>query len=160
MSQSLKNILQTALILGLCFSCATPPKQTKETYSQSTDDEFQDIERERALETYRLLRLRDREQNQNRSSSRRSYKRIKPRQEIVNRPPPPPPKPKPLSEEKITEIKQNLIYFCMKNRKHPKFSDEEHCQNHAQAKFDECKESYEKNPGLNVVRCVKNKLNL
>jgi integrase len=163
MLTTIRHILQLALLLGLCFSCANKPVKQKDVFSQSTDDEFSNIERQRAIESYRLMRLRDMQSGKSRRSYRQtrrnSYKSIKPRK-VVKRPPPPPPKPKPLTEEQIMEIKQNLTYFCMKNRKHYKYGDEGFCKSHAQAKFDECKDRYQKNPRMNVVRCVKSKLNL
>ena len=59
MPQILKNIFQMALIIGLLFSCATKPKKTKTTYSDSTNAEFMDLEKQQAIESYRLMRLRD-----------------------------------------------------------------------------------------------------
>lgn len=159
MPQLLKNIFQMALIMGLLFSCATKPKKTKTTYSDSTNAEFMDLEKQQAIESYRLMRLRDMQNKKKRSSKRRYYKRVKPKRRVVRKPPPPP-KPKPLTQEKIMEINQNLAYFCMKNRKHPRYGNEDICKDHAQGKFEECKADYQKNPRINVVRCVKRKLNL
>lgn len=161
MNINFKTFLHITLILGLSFSCAGNNKRTaKYDISSETDKTFDNIEKESALETYRLMRLRDLQENRRKTFKKRRYKKIKPKRITHSEKPAPAPRPKPISQDSLMEIRQNLTYFCMKNRKHPKFEDKDLCRTHAEATFKECEGRYKSNPNMNIVNCVKNKLNL
>ena len=158
----MRSILQLTILLVFCLSCASSNKlvSRKDFLSQKAKEKLNNTERRRAIESYRLMRLRDKRSRLSKKNQtnvrRKKVKRAKPSKIIVQTPP----KPKPLTEEQVLEIEQNLTYFCMKNRKNIKYRNENICRGHTQSKYEECKSRYKQNPRINVVRCVKNMLNL
>jgi hypothetical protein len=162
MFATMRSILKLTILLVLCLSCASSNKLVSKNSSslQKANEKLNNTERRRAVESYRLMRLRDKQSKlpkKYRTNVRKKrIKRAKPIKIIVQTAP----KPKPLTEEQIMEIEQNLTYFCMKNRKNIKYRNKNICRGHTQSKYEECKTRYKQNPRINVVRCVKNMLNL
>ncbi len=167
--------LLTFTYITLLFSFLTACSQgqikmiEKKSYSQEVEREFEEIENDqkRVLNYYRTLREKNWEEYKNKGKeiSNRRYRPIKrkvsPR--VVKKQPTytPPPKPElsPSQVEELNiEIHQNLSYFCMKNRKSAKFSDQSECQNFTQNIFNECKEKYPVYRDRSPVKCVKERL--
>ena len=142
--------------------CATNEVQkTQPSYSNSTEETFEEIERARALDYYRQLRERG---NPSRyAPARPAQVRPKPYVERTKPKPVPtrPPEMTPEQKEAVAmEIGQNLSYFCMINRKDSRFSDEAECHAYTQNVYHNCRNEIDENEGRKLVRCVKNKLNL
>lgn len=149
--------------LILTVSCATSEnKKEAPTYSSSTEQTFEEIERGRALDYYRQLRQRG---NPARHAPARPST-IKPKPYVQRRERPvatPRPVPQMTAEQKEaieTEIGQNLSYFCMLNRKDSRFSDEAECHAYTQNILHDCRARVDENEGRKLVGCVKSNLKL
>lgn len=108
-------------------------------------------ERERILEYYRSLR----EMDQNSQNSKRYIKSKK-----VTYVPKKPRRPKikmvDIKEQRI-EIEQNLVYYCMENRKSSRFSDDSPCESYAQDIYSQCQDDFI-DGDARLTRCVKSRL--
>ena len=145
----------------------TPPRTAK-TYSEDIERDFEAIERARALEDYRQTRwqrwesyirserkkapkksLRKTRRKKMRPKSKRVGKRKKERvsKEVS----------KEVSKTRI-EIDQQMTWFCMKNRKHPRFRKLSRCNNHTQKILNRCTRSHGHKIGRKVLSCVKKRL--
>lgn len=158
------NWLATFSLLIL-VSCASPePKEIQPHYSNATEQTFDEIEKTRVLDYYRQLRARG---NPDLPSTRPTVIRPKPYQERTTRRPRPTATPKPVPTLSIEqreaierEVSQNLSYFCMLNRKDSRFSDEADCTAYTQDVLYDCRKKVVDDNLRNLVRCVKNELNL
>jgi hypothetical protein len=149
----LKSSLVLLATLLFLVSCAqTKPKVSrKKVYSQETQSTFEDIEKEKAIENYRLMRLRD----------WKKYKKKKPktiyRKKVFTKPKRKRRRPLVNPVEQKNEIEQNLIYYCMEHRKDSKFDDESDCKLFTDNILDKCKESNDfGEPEL--LTCIKGRL--
>ncbi|MBC97175.1 MAG: hypothetical protein CME63_05460 [Halobacteriovoraceae bacterium] len=160
------------ITLFISASCATsrPPK-TKKTYSSEVEQEFKDIEydQKRVLNYYRTLREKNwdeykKGQNTKRRRPRR-YQRPKRRSQpqrskTVRKVVPEKPALSDARVEELNiEIQQNLDYFCMKNRKSSRFSNQQDCKSYTENIFDQCKQQHPVYRDRSPVQCVKNRLN-
>ena len=157
-------------------SCAkTPAKKTfvpkKVQKIQKSKLTFVEMEKLKALESYRLMRLkaiklrakrkkaRSRRRRNTKSYSKKyikKYSRIKPNpiKKII------PSYPKRDPEEIMIEVNQNLTYFCMQKRKSRKFKIPEDCQVFAQEQLLECQTKHIEIDNARIVHCVKRRLKL
>jgi hypothetical protein len=169
----LKHLIITVLVLtSACSKTPLRNKNLKPQNRQATKLSFEQLERQRAINTYRLLRIKDaelRKKNTKRRSSRKRYSRkkiIKRNVKVRSYPKPQPVKkvvpsyPKRDPEEIMIEVNQNLTYFCMQKRKSRKFKDEAECKLFTQEKLLECQEKHIEIDNARLVRCVKTRLRL
>lgn len=144
----------------LLVGCATnSPAPQAPTYSDSTEQTFEEIERARALDYYRQLRERG---NPSRHAPARPTT-VKPKPYVERAKPKPTPKPELTAEQREAmerEIGQNLSYFCMLNRKDSRFSDEAQCHAYTQNIYYECRAKIDENEARKLVNCVKSELRL
>tara|TARA_R110002072_G_scaffold64203_3_gene159449 strand:- start:58723 stop:59223 length:501 start_codon:yes stop_codon:yes gene_type:complete len=163
----MKNLVLCSLLLFL--GCAQKTvKKSPPSYSNSTESEFENIENERArvLEYYRELRKRNwKNYTQKSRGKTRRFKRIVPRsapskktkstrKKVVKKAPPTPWPEKKIQDVQI-EIAQHLTFYCMEQRKNPKFKKKGSCKEFTNQLYDKC---YEKNSPIrsrNIIRCVK-----
>jgi hypothetical protein len=158
--------LSFIIIVLLCACAKTPVKKSPSPiYSTEIEDSFINIEKKRALDTYRLLRLRDLERRQKRKTSKsrrprksviKNFVKIKPKPVEIKIPT----YPKRDPEEIMMEVNQNLSYYCMKKRKSKKFKEPTECEVFAQEKLKECRIKYVQEDNAKLVRCIKGRLNL
>ncbi len=148
--------------LLLLSACATKPvEKPAPSYSAATEATFEEIERARALEYYRELRNRGNPDVP--APSRPQVVKPKPYVEFANKPRAPKPKPElsPEAKEALErELGQNLSYFCMLNRKDPRFSDEAECHAYAQNVLHDCRQREEGEISRKLVTCIKRELKL
>lgn len=158
-----KTTLLFLLFNLLLFSCAQQKVQKTyqdPTYSDDIEKEFSNIEmsdsqklRIEALERYRLLR----EERINKKRSNRSTPSYRPKK-ITYAQPVEPQKPKRRiihtdPQEMAIEIEQKLTFYCMKNRKSSRFSQEGSCQEFTDNTLLECKNKFE-DDDKNLLYCV------
>lgn len=161
---SLILLFPTLLAVGCSSSNKTeiPTAKVQKVYSEETQKTFEEIEREKVIESYRRLREEDWNQRE----------RIRERQR-VSRPAPKPVAPRPSEKPKQQtvkssyrkadpaeikiEIDQNRSFFCMKMRTTQRFSNEDECKVYTEGIYSDCQNKFEEdNPGL--VTCVKSGL--
>ena len=156
------------------FSCANiKPKNSPKAYSQATQDEFSSIEqdRQKALERYRQMRWKNwdhysgkktiSKKRRNSHTRKTPVKVYRPKVKKVKKPKTKPQRPvlaQNIIEEMNIEIRQNLSFFCMKNRKSSRFSNEADCSAYTQNILSNCKKSHWPPRDRGIVRCVKNRL--
>ncbi len=167
--------LTSVFLMSLFFitSCSTNSVKMieKKTYSSEVEQEFENIENDqkRVLNYYRTLREKNWEEYKEKGKqiSRRRYtppvrkapvNMIK-KETRTTAPEPTKPELNPSQIEELNiEIHQNLSYYCMKNRKSGKFSDQSECQSFTQNIFNECKEKFPVYRDRSPVNCIKEKL--
>ncbi len=66
--------------------------------------------------------------------------------------------PKGDPREISTELQQNLIYYCMGQRRKNKFEEKSDCQVFAHEQLGHCQKKYTKEDDKRVIRCLKSKL--
>lgn len=175
------NLFLFALFLGT--SCATkkPIAPAPKTYGADVEQEFNNIEndRRRVLEYYRTLRAKNweayksnddavRRYNQNISRKKdQGYTRYqKPKssptaitpKKLAAPKPEPVPLPNNVIEEMKIEIRQHQSYYCMKNRKSSRFSNDADCSAYTENVSNECEKKYPIISDRSLVNCVKNGL--
>jgi hypothetical protein len=162
------------LILFILLSgCAKTPAKKYVTNKTPTNQKkltFDEIERNRAIETYRLLRIQDKKRKKARRNTRKKsrykrkrYSRKKRIKHYVKQSPVSvkkikPSYPKRDPEEIMIEINQNLSYFCMKKRKSKRFEDISECKLFAQERLLKCQEKHVQIDDARLVNCVKSGL--
>ncbi|MCR9204201.1 MAG: hypothetical protein NXH75_06475 [Halobacteriovoraceae bacterium] len=172
----------TLLVLTLLFftSCAGVKKKKPsgpKTYGADVEQEFSNIENDqkRVLEYYRTLRAKNWEaykksdemvRRYNRNYSKKKKKGYTRYQKPKKRPPittkklaAPKPEPVPLPEKAIEEMKieirQHQSYYCMKNRKSSRFSNDADCSAYTEDVSNDCKKKYPIISDRSLVNCVK-----
>ena len=133
----MKNILGQLTLLILFTACATTAPRHQKNYSNSTEKSFEDIERDRALDHYRLLREKNWNHYLNKGQKSKQHKSTA--RKVINQ-------PKKIlvnPEDQKTEIDQHLTYFCMGNRKSSRFSEEGSCEQYAQNSLNNCLQKFE-----------------
>lgn len=143
------------LLLLLFVGCSTKnitPIYKSHRYSTELNKTPEQLRRERAIEYYKLLRSSKEAPSKRKysRSSRPTVNRKKQKKVVVHR------ITENIEEQKI-EIKQNLSYFCMKNRKAYKFKKEGSCDSYTINVYVECRKKYlmgEKG----LLRCLKSQL--
>jgi hypothetical protein len=159
------------LLILFAISCAQRP--IKKTIIlkkiQKYKLTFEQMEKKRALESYRLMRLNTvkiRNKRKKKRKSKRSKSRIYKRS-IVKKPIKVKPRtikkilpsyPKRDPEKIMIEVNQNLSYFCMRHRKSRKFKTPEDCKAYTQEKLLECQTKHIEIDNARIVRCVKRRL--
>jgi len=153
--KALPIILFISFFLGACAQNTSRKPRRKTTYSAETQKTFEDIEREKAIESYRKLRL----ENWKYYTKEKKKKRTRPvyrkkiyKKKIVK-------KRRPLVDpvEQENEINQNLAYYCMEHRKDARFNEENDCKLFTENIFKNCK--IENNLGEpELLTCVKSRL--
>lgn len=117
------------LLLPLCLlSCASHKKgQIKKAYSRKIQKNLNQLERERALDHYKSLRVKGSKNYTNKKNKVGMKKR-----KILRR------GPQVNPEEQQIELEQYLNYFCMKNRKRERFRLEGSCKNFTHKLLKKC----------------------
>lgn len=151
--------MQYLIILTLFFltSCAgVKPLQPKNRGPIDADVEksFEELEREKVLDYYFQLRLKDRENKQKRRSRRnvRIYRPAKPRPAPrITAPPPKKPKILVNPEENKIRMEQMLSFHCIKKR------NAGDCQAFTNAIAENCRDEYDLDD-QRLIRCIERKL--
>ncbi|MBT7610302.1 MAG: hypothetical protein HN576_11135 [Bacteriovoracaceae bacterium] len=154
-------------------ACSKTPLKNILTKSQTIKIpklSLEELERRKAINTYRVLRLRDSKQRKLRSNKRSFRKKYSKKKTIkynskIRRTPKPvtlkkiiPSYPKRDPEEIMLEINQNLTYFCMKNRKSKRFKNQAECKLFTQEKLLECQDKHIEIDNARLIRCIKTRL--
>lgn len=172
-------------ILILCsliflFSCSHKSKKLDQdqstTYSSDTEKEFESIENERAriLEYYRELRKRNWNNYAKKSirnkNKRNRYMRVVPRSYKAAKTPKrrrikkvaPSPKPQPVTpwpDNKIKEVQieiaQYLTFYCMEQRKNPRYKAEGSCKQYTNNLYDKCYTKHSPIRSRRIISCIK-----
>ena len=177
-----KSILFVMVFSIFIAACSQTPK--KNNYSIKTPAQkltFEQLERQRALETYKKLRLRAIERAKHRKkhfTKRRKIKTVRKKikkvavksipdniiedseKKLVETAPIIPSYPKKDPKEILIEVEQNLAIFCMRHRKHSKFKDESDCVLFTQEKLKECQDKHIETDNARLIGCVKSRLRL
>ena len=148
------STLLTLLLLTFvgCSTKSITPINNKRRYSKELNKTPEQLRRERAIEYYRLLR-----QNKALPKKRKRYTPAPTRRTVVKKPTPKVRRITENIEEQKMEIKQNLVYYCMRYRKASRFSKENSCNSYTMNIYENCRERYlmgEKG----LLRCVKSQL--
>lgn len=142
------------ITLLMLVSCAiTPihnetPKREKEIILSE-----EDIEKQRILEHYRLMRARQ----WDKINTKKVFYRMPPPKKVT------PTAPVPLkikyvdSKEQEVEIEQNIVFFCMNRKKFQRFENEDDCLEFTKNIQNDCLEEFE-NGDARLTSCVKSRL--
>ena len=143
---NIRAITFPSLILLYFFTFAgCSSSQKKASYSRSTKNIFNQIERARLLNHYRELR-----KNGNPRPKYRPARRPKPRRRSVMT----------TSQRQAVEreLNQNLSYFCMRHRKSSRFDDRDECDTYVRNVLEKCRSKIDLNNGRKLMRCLKRNL--
>ena len=152
------KILIILLFLASCGSMKTN-KQVQATKKPLSP-------REKALQYYRNLRQKEWNNITKKKDKLRSkFLRIRPKRKKLSNTPrytkPIPKKVKPIKmvnvQEQSIEIEQNMAFYCMKNRKNVKFSNENDCYAFTQNINIECLDNFVRGDAR-LTKCVKSRL--
>lgn len=154
MKKIISHSLALVVLTWIFSSCGITPIENNQTIELLEEKSAEEIEREKVLEQYRLMRARNWDKLQ-KNKKAQNYKKV-----VITPRPVTPVKPKiisvPIDDQKI-EIEQNQAYFCMKRKAEHKFSNEEECVDFTTRLLDECLEEYEYGDAR-LTRCVKSRL--
>jgi len=163
--------LFTYLLSFLFLGCATIkpiPKKQDKNYSREVEDEFSRIENDKraVLDYYRNLRQKNWDKYKSSGNKKSGYRSYRPKKS--------PPAPKvirklekkpvivekpPLDGEKreelMIEVRQNLAYYCMENRKSSRFNGSADCSAYTENILNECEKEIPILRDRKILSCVK-----
>lgn len=140
----------------ILFSCATT--QTKKAPNVPRGI----TAKEKILEYYRELRAKEWEKRQSKQKSKKykakRFKKKKSNYTEKKASPPPAPKIKWVDKDsQKIEIEQKLAYYCMKNRKNSKFSNENDCYAFTENIKLECSDKFQRGDAR-LTKCISTRI--
>lgn len=144
------NFFKLLLLLSI-VSCGVVPINNNSTrVSNEVVLSEEEIEKQRILERYRLMRARQ----WDKINTKKVFYRMPPKKTTT----PAPVKIKVVdSKDQEIEIEQNMVFFCMNRKKFQRFDNEDECLEFAKNIQEDCQSEFESGD-TRLTHCVKSRL--